>query len=596
VSAAVTSEPAARVLRDVRQLGPLDRWRAADRARLSYDIELPPLSHFNTAPCPRHAANGGLSASCGACGIALRRHQRVGATWLYARSRAFLADSVGTGKTAQVAWMLAACKETGELGPRNRAVIICQAAAVLDPWVKQLRRLLPGIAISAAIGTVAQRVQAYLAPWEVMVVSDKTFTPKRGKKVRSDGDISYLEQFRVGIVIYDDIDAMRNHRNRTAWAIKRFARGADRVVGLHGTPAQKRVVELHSQGEPIGITEALGSLPVFRARYVREGQTWFYQRGLVCEDDHLNPAGHRHCEHQDNPGAPVCGKHLVPDPTGRKVRRSVVKDIGVKNIPEFRAMIAPYVLRRRAADVNDANLPAMQRNTVWLEPSPRQRERYAELRRGMLRRLRESGEEITRSEAAGAFLRGQQICSNLANLDDGRDDSVKLDWVTDILGGDLSEEKAVVFCYFKPTVQALSDRLHRDGIGHVLFWGNEQDHQERARRLERFREDPDCRVLVGTSSIERSLNLQVARHLICVDTIMNPSRMEQLAGRIRRQGSVFPMIFVHFLWLRGTQEEGYELVLTRESSAISAAWGDTENELWGAAMTPVQMARLVAGV
>jgi superfamily II DNA or RNA helicase len=126
----------------------------------------------------------------------------------------------------------------------------------------------------------------------------------------------------------------------------------------------------------------------------------------------------------------------------------------------------------------------------------------------------------------------------------------------------------------------------------VLMWSGETDKRERARRLTRFREDPDCQVLVGTTTIEASLNLQVSRHLIAVDTILNPARMGQLAGRVRRQGSPYPMVFLHQLLARQTQEDAYLAMLRREAEMADVVW-DEKSEIY-TALTPRQLMGLVA--
>jgi DNA repair protein RAD16 len=190
------------------------------------------------------------------------------------------------------------------------------------------------------------------------------------------------------------------------------------------------------------------------------------------------------------------------------------------------------------------------------------------------------------------FMRGAQICSGLATLDDGQDDSAKLDWVMDKLTGDLSDEKVVVFVYFTPNLKALSERLTRERIGHVAIWGGEPSAAVRAERLRRFQSDPACKVLIGTTSIEQSLNLQVARHMILVDTILNPARMEQLAGRVRRVGSAYETVYIHHLMLTGTQETRYPGLLEREQALIDFTWQE-DSELFPS-LTARQLAELVA--
>jgi SNF2 family DNA or RNA helicase len=544
------------------------RRSAAVRIRQAGDITpWPDLEWFNSSPCAAHADTG-LNPLCRRCGIRLRKHQRTGSTWMYLGLPGLLSDTMGSGKTAQVLAMLAMCKQNGELGTHNRAVIVCKAAAVNNAWGDEIRRLTPGLRLIVADGSREERIAAYMGDWEVAVVSDRTFAPASGAKRSREGDVEYIRQFPIGILVYDDVDQMRNHETRAHWAIMRLAADCTRVVGLHATPLQKKLIELYCFLLPVGGEEALGSLTRVRTRYVTRKRVWI-----------------RTADRGDKQGRKV-------------VRRAIWVDNGIVSDParvaEFRKAIAPLVLRRTAEDLDgDTELPAIQVNPIAIELNPRQRSRYNELRTGVLRRLTAAGGvEITKAESGAVFTRGQQICSGLAALDDGIDDSAKLDQVMTALTGDLAADKSVVFIYFRPNVAALSQRLKDEGLGHVLMWSTETDKRERSRRLARFRDDPACRVLVGTTTIEASLNLQCARHIIAVDTILNPARMSQVVGRVRRQGSAYSTVYFHHLLAVNTQEDGYLELLRREQSMSDAVWNETSDIF--TTLSPRQQMMLVA--
>jgi SNF2 family DNA or RNA helicase len=483
--------------------------------------------------------------------------------WLYLAGKGLLADVVGMGKTAVVGAVLALCKETGELSPANRAIIICQPAAI-GQWARELTRMIPSLRLITAPGsdTRQKRIAAYASSWEVAVLSDRTLAPARGKVRSREGDIALLRQFSIGCVVYDDIDAMRSRGNRSANALRQLTETAPRVIGVHGTPVQKRLMELYSFLEPLGGRVVLGTPQQFHYRYVRTADETYYVRD-------------------------------PEDPTGRSVQRVRVRDVGIRpeNAQELKRLIAPLVLRRRPQDADDVSLPEVVSNVVWLDPSPEQARRYEELRQGVLRKIAEDGEVITHPQAVAYFMHGWQICSGLATLDGGRDDSVKLDWLMNRVTGDFEDDKAVVFVNFKPNVAALSQRLAAENVGHVLMWGNETGQGERDRRLRQFQEDPACRVLVGTTTIERSLNLQTARHFVAVDTVRNPARMTQLVGRVRRVGSAFPTVYFHQLLLRGTQEEVIPAQLETEQATADTVWGE-QGELFQR-RTPLEIMQMI---
>lgn len=536
-------------LLDVRALPATLRMQAADRIRTMRDFDLGDLEWFNSDPCPAHpdlAAGLAEIPPCRRCGIRFRQHQRVGVAWLWMRGRGLIADQVGTGKTAQAAGLIACAKQAGEL--ERRRVVIVVRPAVLDQWVTELNRFLPKLLITSATGPRPERIAKYTATWDVLVTGFPIL-------VR---DLELLTRFDINLVVADDIDALRNPATATAYAIKQIARQAPRAVVLTGTPLQKRLEEMHSILEVVGGLDVFGSERAFRQAYVREEYVRLY--------------------------SPAAGRMV-----------NTRKCTGYRNLDDFIARAAPMTLRRTPDQINDVDLPAVSPHNVYLELHPAQKRRYDELRAGVVRLIRAEGATVKHTDAAGKFIYGAQICAGLSTLGepDGPGTSVKLDWVErTIVDGDLSDEpKIVVFCQFTNTVQSLLDRLAMARVGHAVIWGRDNRKTARAEAMRRFWDDPGCRVLVGTSAIEQGLNLQIARHLINVDQIMNPARMQQLAGRIRRDGSAHRTVYVHNLLTRATQEEGYLDLLSREQALADHVWGE-DNQLFEA-LSPLALLQLI---
>lgn len=264
---------------------------------------------------------------------------------------------------------------------------------------------------------------------------------------------------------------------------------------------------------------------------------------------------------------------------------------------EVQDLIQPFALRRTAADIEDVDLPAVISSNVYLELTPAQRSRYDELKEGVIQIVSDEGVQVKQATALSKIHYGAKICTGLAALgeEDTPGTSVKLDWVMDKVGpdGDLGSEKVVIFLGYKTSIRALQARLDAVGVGYVTIWGDEPDKAKRAEAIEKFWTDPSCRVLLGTQAIEQSLNLQVANHLINVDMILNPARMEQLAGRIRRDGSAHTSVYVHNLLTLDTQEERYIPLLEREQALIDTVW-DESSELFES-LSPLALLTLISG-
>lgn len=532
-------------LLDSRKLSTEQRLQVADRLRVARDFNLPVLDYLNARPCSEH---DDITQGCRHCGFRFRRHQRVGVTWLYFRQRALLADSVGTGKTLQAAGVIAYAKQTGELDELGRVLVCCRAPAVLQ-WQSELRRAVPRIPAEVAIGTRAQRIERYVNPWQILIISPQTLL----------NDYEMILRFPISTLVVDDVDSLRNRDTQTAYVLKRIGRETQRFLFMSGTPLQKKLDDLHSVLEPLGGDEVFGDERSFKRRYVREEPVTIYNRK-----------------------------------NGRKITK--METVGYKNMEEFRTKVAPFVLRRTAGDIEDVDLPTIIPSNVPLELYPAQKARYEQLRQ-TAKQLLSRGQRIDQTTASASIHAGSKICTGLSVLgeQDGPGTSVKFDWVMEQVGedGDFEEEKVVIFAGYKDAVRALQGRLGRAGIGHVTIWGEDQNKIHRQQSMQRFWEDPGCRVLIGTQAIEQSLNLQCARHLININMILNPSRMIQLAGRIRRDGSAFKNVYVHNLIAVNTQEERIIPLLEREQALVDYVWDDSD-ELFEK-LSPSALMHLITG-
>lgn len=464
-------------------------------------------------------------------------------------SKLFLTSGVTpTHNTSHAAGLIAMLYQTGEIPSVGRAIIIPRAPA-LGQWQAELLRMIPGLNLIVASGTRKQRMELYSQPWDVLLVSPQTFN--------NDQEI-LRHNFKFSLLVTDDVDAIRNRETDTARNIKKLGYEADRMFIMTGTPLQKKLSELWSTLEPVGGREAFGTLESFERRHVTTT--------TVREFD---------------------------ERTGLQTKIRTVP--AYRNMVEVKEKMAPMVLRRKVEDLKDVSLPEVNVNDVFLDLYPAQRNKYEELRKGVLRIIKEQGDEVKHITALTQIHYGAQICGGLATLGepDGPNTSVKMDWVMEALQGSLEGEKVVIFANYKNTVRTLHDRFRSAQIGFETVWGEERNREARMRSQDRFWDDPSCRVLIGTQAIEQSLNLQVSRHLVNLDMIMNPSRMEQLAGRIRRDGSAHKHVYVHNLLTVNTQEARYLPLLEREAALSSFVW-DENNELFNS-LPPLTLLQLITG-
>ena len=178
-------------------------------------------------------------------------------------------------------------------------------------------------------------------------------------------------------------------------------------------------------------------------------------------------------------------------------------------------------------------------------------------------------------------------CNSTYLLDLETDHGVKADELGSLLDGLLADPgaKAVVFSQWTRTHEIVIRRLEARGLGYVSFHGGVPS-EKRPALVDRFRDDPECRVFLSTDAGSTGLNLQHASTLINLDLPWNPAVLEQRIGRIHRMGQKRPVHVINFV-SAGTIEEGMLSVLAfkRSLSAGILDGGASEISLGGSRLT-----------
>lgn len=496
-------------------------------------IELPKMKYWNYEACEHHDEP---TPSCEyrLCGGDFFDHQTVTISYLYVNGQGLVASVPGSGKTNVALGLAALLKERGQLA--SRAIFVVQTPVTLQ-WLSEAHRFVPKMKTEAVYSGMSREARAkmYAGSWDILIIGFHILMQ----------DIDLLLNFSPSLLVTDDVDPLLNHDNRTHKCLSDLSKNANRVVVMNASSLQIRLTQIHAAMVPIGGKKVWGSKDAFEQRYIR--------------------------------------REKVTIPTKNPlVNRIITKETGYKNWEEFKKKLEPWVIRYDYADLTDVRMPAvMPPENVWLELPPRQREKYEELRQGVLRIVREQGETIKHTNALTMINYGQMVCAGLPAFGeaDGPGASVKLDWVCKQLLDSWHKEKIVVYIKNVGVIKAFQHRLDVMGIGYATVWGLESNPKIRAAEQKRFWDDPNCRVFIGTSAIERGLNLHASNIVVCLDMLLNPSRMEQIVGRTRRAGSAFDRIYTFNLFASDTQEEKYQEVLARRAALIDQVW-DSESVLF----------------
>jgi SNF2 family DNA or RNA helicase len=197
---------------------------------------------------------------------------------------------------------------------------------------------------------------------------------------------------------------------------------------------------------------------------------------------------------------------------------------------------------RRTKDVVQSDMPPKVVRDLEVELTAAQRAAYTRAEEDGVVHLNELGDTITVQHVFQLVMRLKQIC----NFDPLTGESAKLEQLlTDMEEVADSGRKAIVFSQWVEPLQVLAKALA--AFGPQQFHGK-IPQSDRPGILDRFRNDPDCHVLLmsyGTGSV--GLNLQFANYVFLFDRWWNPAVEDQAINRAHRIGQRHPVTVTRFL-------------------------------------------------
>ncbi|NMC68712.1 MAG: DEAD/DEAH box helicase family protein [Myxococcales bacterium] len=435
-------------------------------------------------------------------------YQVEGAAFLAGAGRALLADDMGLGKTVQAIVAARALFERWEV---HRTLVVCPAS-LKHQWASEIARF-AGLDAVVVQGNREARREAFARRASFTIVNYELLL--RG--------LDLLPALEPDLLIVDEAQRIKNWRTLTAARIKsirtRFA------FVLTGTPLENRLDDLYS------ILQLVSPLVL--------GPLWaFNEQFLVREPGSVRPAGY-------------------------------------KNLGELRRRLRPVMLRRDRKEVL-TQLPERidARYTVSLWPEQQElmldheQQAAAIAARGRKRPL--TPQEL---EQLAMHLQLARMACNAASLLDprARKGSPKLEefarLVEDVCvdGG----QKAVVFSQFEVFQRMAAEVADRLDVGYVRLHGGVPSHK-RGALIERFRDDPDCKLFFSTDAGGVGLNLQFASTVINLEYPWNPAVLEQRIGRVHRLGQKNP-VHVILLVAEDSTETRIERILGAKRGLFQAA-------------------------
>ena len=448
--------------------------------------------------------------------VKLYPYQAQGALFAARAGRALIGDEMGLGKTIQA---IAAAELFALHFGAQRVLVVCPTSLKYQ-WQREIARFAERETVVIR-GLRASREQLYKEESFCKITNYETLAR----------DLDLINGWAPDLVIVDEAQRIKNWNTIAARALKRIA--SPYAVVLTGTPLENRLEEL------ISIVQ-------FVDRH-RLGPTWRLLH-----------------EHQDR------------DEAGRV--------IGYRNLGHIGATLSPILLRRRKSEVLQ-QLPERVDNTLFVPMTEQQLNHHEENRDVVARivsRWRKTGylSEADQRRLTCALQNMRMSCNSTYLLDGESDHGFKADELVTLLAEifEQPDAKVVVFSQWLRSHELIIRRLDANGWGYVLFHGGVPS-EKRGALVDRFHQDPDCRVFLSTDAGGVGLNLQhAAATVISMDLPWNPAVLEQRIGRVHRLGQSRGVQMVNFV-AQGTIEEGMLSVLAFKKSLFEGVLDGGESNV-----------------
>ncbi|HYO11932.1 MAG TPA: DEAD/DEAH box helicase, partial [Thermoanaerobaculia bacterium] len=443
----------------------------------------------------------------------LRPYQRLGLDWLLFlwenRLAGLLCDDMGLGKTLQTIALMAVLLEREAV--REPFFVACPTS-VLSHWRNQIERHAPGALRPIVHHGAGRRLPAKLQAGNVLLTSYGV--------LRRDAEA--LSAIPFSVAVFDEVQNLKNRGTQAHEAADHLV--ADVKLGLTGTPIENSLGDLKTLFDLV-LPNYLGTDAVFEER-------WGRLEGRDGEDFDL--AG-------------------------------------------LRRVISPFILRRLKSAVLD-ELPEKIEDLRTCQLSDDQIRLYRDALAGQ-------GADLARQIETAADGRLpyihifallnllKRICDHpaLALKDLAQADnytSGKWDLYREILEESLgSGQKVVVFSEFLGMIELMERHLEGLGVCYARLTGASV---RRGEIVDRFNQDPDCRVFLSTLKTGGAgIDLVAGSVVIHYDRWWNAAREDQATDRVHRMGQR-RAVQVFKLVTEGTLEEKIAAIIERKRRVMAS--------------------------
>ncbi len=444
----------------------------------------------------------------------LRPYQKLGVDWLYFLYKnslsGMLCDDMGVGKTHQAMGLIAAILAEKKT-PVPLFLIICPTSLIYH-WKDKLERYLPNIKIKIYTETGRTLADFPGEGEQQLHLILTTYGIWRS-------DCKKFRRLVFDIAIFDELQIAKNHISQIYAALLQVRAAVK--IGLTGTPIENQLRELKALFDIV--------LPGYM-------------------------------------------------PTEGEFRDFFVRPIEKENNIERRRLLSrfvhPFILRRKKQDVLP-ELPEKSEDIYYAELLGEQKNLYRQVAQAgsysLIQLLHDEAQAIPYMHIFALLSALKQICNHpAAYLKDIMNyehyESGKWEAFTELLEeAEESQQKVVVFSQYLAMLDIIEHYLTKKNIGFAGIRGQTKD---RGGQVERFTNDPSCRVFLGSlQAAGLGIDLTAASIVIHYDRWWNPARENQATDRVHRLGQSRG-VQVFKLLTRHSVEERIDAMIAHKQSLL----------------------------
>lgn len=404
----------------------------------------------------------------------------------------------GTGKTLTSIAIAGARFLRGEV----KRLLVVAPTSVVPVWPREFETHADfAHEVKALEGSVAKR-KKILANWEPDPATLQVAIINYEGQWRME---EAIEEWGPEMIILDESQRIKSHNAKQSRALHRLGALAKYRLILTGTPITNGPMEFFSQYKFLEPRIFGNSFYAFRSRYAVMG-------------------GY--------------GNHQI---------------VAYKNLDELTQKAHEIAFRVRKEDALD--LPDYTDQTLFCELERQAKKVYKEVAEESVAEL-EGEQTIAANNVLTRLLRLSQITGGYVGNEGGATINVskaKMKLLGEVLDDLMSAgKKAVIFARFIPEIEAIQAMLAKKKIGHVVIAGGTKD---RGSLVQKFQEDPDCRVFLGQiQTVREGLTLTAADTAIFYSLDYSYANYSQAKARIHRIGQKNKCTYIHLV-ARGTVDE-----------------------------------------